>query len=37
MIDEIAQEALEETSQMGVDEDDTVEETVDVDEETEEV
>ena len=37
MIDEIAQEALEETSQMGVDEDDTVEETVDVVEETEEV
>ena len=38
MIDEIAQEALEETSQMGVDEDDTVEETVeDTEEETEEV
>ncbi|MBE7708256.1 MAG: transcription termination/antitermination protein NusA [Cyanobacteria bacterium SIG27] len=37
MIDEIAQEALEETSQMGVDEDDTVEEAVDVVEETEEV
>jgi len=38
VIDEIAQEALEETSQMGVDEDDTVEETVeDTEEETEEV
>ena len=37
MIDEIAQEALEETSQMGVDEDDTVEEAVEEVEETEEV
>ncbi len=37
MIDEIAQEALEETSQMGVDEDDTVEEAVEEIEETEEV
>ncbi len=37
MIDEIAQEAIEETSQTGVDEEDTVEETVDVEEEPEEV
>ena len=37
LIDEIAQEALEETSQFGVDEDDTIEETQEIEEETEEV
>ena len=37
VIDEIAQEALEETSQFGVDEDDTIEETQEIEEETEEV
>ena len=37
IIDEIAQEALEETSQMAVDEEDAIEEAQEVEEETEEV